>query len=66
MAHPVKTMENHIVHRWHHFAQVADIKGYNEKTKTEQSLEHINKLKERFQHLSTETIVSRLINFNKT
>ncbi|WP_259066782.1 hypothetical protein HDF24_21315 [Mucilaginibacter sp. X4EP1] len=36
------------------------------KTKTQQSLERIDKLKERFQHLSTELIAQRLTNFNKT
>jgi len=36
------------------------------KNKTERKLEGINALKERFQHLTSETIASRLTNFNKT
>lgn len=36
------------------------------KSKTEYSIQRINALKEKFQHLSTETIASRLTNFNKT
>ena len=35
-------------------------------TKTQRNIERINELKERFQHLSTEVIVTRLTNFNKT
>ncbi|AYL97761.1 hypothetical protein [Mucilaginibacter celer] len=36
------------------------------KNKTQQELERIFLLKERFRHLSTEVIVLRLTNFNKT
>jgi hypothetical protein len=35
-------------------------------SKNQRNIEHINKLKEQFQHLSTEVIASRLTNFNKT
>jgi len=34
--------------------------------KTQLSTERLNKLKERFQNLSTEIIISRLTNFSKT
>ena len=34
--------------------------------KTQRNIEHLNELKERFQHLSTEVIATRLTNFNKT
>jgi hypothetical protein len=36
------------------------------RTKTQLNLERIVKLKERFKHLSTELIASRLTNFNRT
>ena len=35
------------------------------KSKSQQQLARINSLKERLEHLSTETIVLRLTNFNK-
>lgn len=35
-------------------------------SKTQHKIKHLNKLKEQFQHLSTEVIVLRLTNFNKT
>jgi len=34
--------------------------------KSQLNFEKIEKLKERFQHLSSETITSRLLNFNKS
>ncbi|BAU53800.1 hypothetical protein MgSA37_01971 [Mucilaginibacter gotjawali] len=34
--------------------------------KTQRNIKHLNELKERFQHLSTEIIATRLTNFNKT
>jgi hypothetical protein len=36
------------------------------RSKSQQSFEKISALKQQFHHLSTETIVSRLTNFNKS
>jgi hypothetical protein len=36
------------------------------KTKSQQQLERINALKDRFEHLETEVIVARLTNFNRS
>ena len=35
-------------------------------SKTQREIERVNELKERFRYFSTETIASRLTNFNKT
>ncbi len=41
-------------------------KKFMNKSKSQRSFENINATKERLQHLSTETIISRLTNFNKS